>query len=119
MKKLILLMVLTNTAWAVNVNLLTHSHSPVYMLTEDTLTKESLPNETLIYSAYYNYVEDPLVVTNEQHTERRGTLIEGINALHLGIGYQSSNRFLFGLSTFAGNVYLPSREGLGRWVIQS
>lgn len=120
MNLLVLLMMLfgfifPNSSKAINVNLLNHSHSPVYMLTEDTLSKESLPNETLIYSAYYNYVEDPLVSVSPDGTERTGTLIEGINALHMGVGYQASNRFLIGLSSFAGNVWLPTREG--RWAM--
>lgn len=94
----------------VNVNLLEHSHSSVYMLTEDTLTKQSLPNETLIFSGYYNYVEDPFVITNADRTEVKGTMVEGINAFHYGVGYQISNRFLLGLSSFAANVTMPNRE---------
>ncbi|GAB4015781.1 MAG: hypothetical protein Fur0010_15120 [Bdellovibrio sp.] len=113
MKKILLPIILfPSIANAVNINLLQHSHSPIYMQTEDTLTKNSLPNETLIYSAYYNYVEDPLIMTNADRTERVGTLVEGINALHFGVGYQSSNRFLIGVSSFGANVYLPSREGI-------
>lgn len=114
MKYFLILGFLFFTFWAqanVNVNLLEHSHSPVYMLTEDTLTKQSLPNETLIFSGYYNYVEDPVVYTNADRTERRGTMIEGINALHYGIGYQTSTRFMIGVSSFAANVYMPNREG--------
>lgn len=94
----------------VNVNLLEHSHSSIYMLTEDTLTKQSLPNETLIFSGYYNYVEDPFVITNADRTETKGTMVEGINAFHYGVGYQISNRFLLGLSSFAASVTMPSRE---------
>lgn len=99
---------------AVNVNLLEHSHSPIYILTEDTLSKQSLPNETLIFSGYYNYVEDPITITNADRTEQRGTVVEGINAFHYGAGYQISNRFLLGVSSFAANVYMPNREGY--WV---
>jgi outer membrane protein OmpA-like peptidoglycan-associated protein len=107
-----ILILFTQLAQAnVNVNLLEHSHSSVYMLTEDTLTKQSLPNETLIFSGYYNYVEDPVVITNADRTKRVGTMIEGITAFHYGVGYQMSNRFLVGLSSFAANVYSPDRQG--------
>lgn len=113
MKKMSLIVTLFSiNAYAVNINLLQHSHSPIYMQTEDTLTKNSLPNETLIYSAYYNYAEDPLVSTTPDRSERVSTIVEGINALHFGVGYQSSNRFLLGVSSFGANVYLPTREGV-------
>ncbi|MDC1175587.1 OmpA family protein [Bacteriovoracaceae bacterium] len=105
----LLIYLLSSSLFAVNVNLLSHSHSPVYMLTEDTLSKNSLPNETIILSSYYNYVEDPFIEMNESRTERTGTLVEGINSLHMGIGYQASNRFLLGVSTFAAQVWLPDR----------
>ena len=111
MKKVVFsLLIFSSQAFAVNVNLMQHSHSPIYMQTEDTLTNRSLPNETLIFSAYYNYVQDPLVITTPDRSERIGTVVQGINALHFGVGYQASNRFLLGLSSFAANVYTPNHD---------
>lgn len=110
-KTLLLSSVLATSIHAVNVNLVSHSHSPVYMLTEDTLSNNSLPNETLILSSYYNYVEDPFVKVNEDRTKRTGTIIEGINSLHLGAGYQASSRFLIGVSSSFAQVWLPDRRG--------
>ncbi|MFA6238250.1 MAG: OmpA family protein [Bacteriovorax sp.] len=100
---------------AINVNLMQHSHSPVFMQTEDALTKNSLPNETLIYSSYYNYVKSPLVVTTPDRRERIGTVVDGIGALHFGVGYQSSNRFLIGYSSFAANVHQTNKDP--RWAM--
>lgn len=112
---LLLATIISTPAFAVNVNLLEHSHSPIYMQTEDTLTNHSLPNETLIYSAYYNYVKDPLVVTTPDRSEKIRSMVSGINALHYGVGYQASNRFLVGISSFAANVYLPNEQA--RWAM--
>ncbi len=93
------------------MNLVSHSHSPVYMLTEDTLSNNSLPNETVILSTYYNYVEDPFIKVNKERTERTGTIIEGINSFHIGAGYQASSRFLIGVSSSVAQVWLPDRRG--------
>jgi outer membrane protein OmpA-like peptidoglycan-associated protein len=98
-KKLIVcLSFLPLAANALNLQLMNHSHSPHYLVTEDTLSQNSLLNQRLIVSANYHHVNDPLVATNAQRTERTRTLIGGMTTVHLGVGIQTSSRFLVGIS---------------------
>lgn len=85
-------------AQAVNLQLMNHSHSPHYIVTEDTLSKGSLINQRLILSANYSHLNDPLVATNVERTERTRTLINGMTTVQIGAGWQTSSRFLVGIS---------------------
>ncbi len=91
-------------AMAVNLNLLTHSHSPIYLLTEDTLTKDSLQKNSFIFSTYYSYIKNPLISTSPDKNTQTGTIIEQMSNLNIGLGYQSSQRFLIGVSTFISEI---------------
>ncbi|MBH48514.1 MAG: hypothetical protein CME71_10135 [Halobacteriovorax sp.] len=92
------------SAHAVNLQLLNHSHSPHYLVTEDTLSKGSLINQRLILSANYHHLNDPLVATNPERTERTRTLVKGMTTVQLGAGWQTSSRFLIGLAAPVSQV---------------
>ena len=98
-KKVVALACLPFTAYAVNVQLMNHSHSPHYMVTEDTLSKGSLINQRLILSANYHHLDDPLVATTPDRSERTRTLIDGMTTVQVGAGWQTSSRFLIGVAT--------------------
>src|SRR5690606_8080475 len=83
---------------AVNLQLMNHSHSPHYLVTEDTLSQNSLLNQRLILSANYNKLNDPLVATNQERTARTRTLIDDMTTIQVGAGWQTSSRFLVGIS---------------------
>ncbi len=83
---------------ALNLQLMNHSHSPHYLVTEDTLSKNSLINQKLILSANYHHLNDPLVATNSDRTERTRTLIKGMTTVQVGAGWQTSSRFLIGVA---------------------
>lgn len=111
-KSILLLAVLSTNAYALNLQYINHSHSPHYMVTEDTLSKGSLINQRLIISANYLHLNDPLVATNPDRTERTRSIIKGITTLQVGAGWQTSSRFLIGLAAPFSQVTFT--EGMSR-----
>lgn len=92
------LMLFSPFSFALNLQLINHSHSPHYLVTEDTLSKDSLINQKLILSANYHHLNDPLVATNADGTTRTRTIIDGITTVQIGAGWQTSSRFLIGIA---------------------
>lgn len=97
-KFIIPLALISSNAYALNLQYINHSHSPHYMVTEDTLSKGSLINQRLIISANYLHLNDPLVATTPDRTERTRSIIKGITTLQVGAGWQTSSRFLIGVA---------------------
>ena len=103
-------------AQALNLQLMNHSHSPHYLVTEDTLSKNSLINQKLILSANYHHLNDPLVATNSDRTERTRTLIDGMTTVQIGAGWQTSSRFLVGVAAPFSQVSFTGNETKQRGV---
>lgn len=97
-KKLLILSLAPSLAWGINLQLMNHSHSPHYLVTEDTLSKNSLINQQLILSANYHHLNDPLVATDVERTQRTRTLVKGMTTVQVGAGWQTSSRFLVGVA---------------------
>tara|TARA_R110000868_G_scaffold104087_6_gene286288 strand:- start:4364 stop:5608 length:1245 start_codon:yes stop_codon:yes gene_type:complete len=112
MNKLLAVGLLTfvSSAHAVNLQLLNHSHSPHYLVTEDTLSKGSLINQRLILSANYHHLNDPLVATNPERTARTRTVVKGMTTVQVGAGWQTSSRFLIGVAAPVSQVTFTSNE---------
>jgi outer membrane protein OmpA-like peptidoglycan-associated protein len=88
---------------AVDVHAFTPAVNPSYMVTEDALLSSSWGRNSIenkmFFSAYYDWVNDPIVELNAEKTKRTSTLVEGMNTFNLGLGYGLSSRTQLGAST--------------------
>lgn len=110
------LVLLSSNAFALNLQLMNHSHSPHYMVTEDTLSSNSLINQKLILSANYHHLNDPLVATNAERSERTRSILKGMTTLQVGAGWQTSSRFLIGVAAPFAQVTYTDTDAVERGV---
>jgi outer membrane protein OmpA-like peptidoglycan-associated protein len=111
MKKIALIMALCPlSVWALNVEMHNQSQGTTFMRTEEVRNWQDFGKGGILLQANYSYIEDPLVATNPERTERTGTLVEGINALHLGASRQIGTRTTLGASSFMGQLRTSDRE---------
>ena len=97
---------------AVNVNQFSPSANPAYVYSEDALMSSmwgAKGQGRVLFGAYYQMVNDPLVELNEGRTERRYKLVDSLNSLNLSVGYGISQAIQFGASTALNMVKLPGQ----------
>lgn len=97
---------------SVNVQNYTSAANSTYTLTEDAML-EIAPRDSvwrgsrMFFSANYNWLNDPLIETNTQHSSRTGTLIDGIQTLDLTFGYFLLRELSLNASAPINLVHVP------------
>lgn len=108
-------------ASAVNAHSFQPAANPSYSFTEDAILNSAWnsgtrANSKVFFSAFYDYVDAPLVELNAKRTERRSTLVESMNSLSLTFGYSVIANGQIGASTSMSMVRFPDGRdqfGLG------
>src|SRR4051794_25918650 len=82
---------LTARASSVSVQQFAPAANSTYTMTEDAKLDVGPQDPTwtgrrLFFSAGYNWINDPLIVYNENRTQRIDTLVDSVQTLDLGVG---------------------------------
>ena len=97
---------------SVNVQNYTSAANSTYTLTEDAML-EIAPQDSvwrgsrMFFSANYNWVNDPIIEFNSQHTNRTDTLIDSMQTLDLTFGYFLARNLSLNASAPINLVHVP------------
>jgi outer membrane protein OmpA-like peptidoglycan-associated protein len=85
-----------------------------YTLTEDAMLRSAPKDPTwngrrLFMSANYNWLNDALIVYNENRTSRIDTLVDGVQTLDLGVGVFMARNFSINAAIPMNLVHLPGQ----------